>query len=38
MLVRADWIGFLQRGAERTPPATAMEMLGALVEPFAEAA
>ncbi|HFT6977370.1 BLUF domain-containing protein [Stenotrophomonas maltophilia] len=38
MLVRADWTGFLQRGAERTPPATAMEMLVALVEPFAEAA
>ncbi|WP_409461005.1 BLUF domain-containing protein [Stenotrophomonas maltophilia] len=37
-LVRADWTAFLQRGAERTHPETAMEVLVALVEPFAEAA
>lgn len=37
-LVRADWTGFLQRGGDEAGPATAMEMLVALVEPFAEAA
>ncbi|WP_414553462.1 BLUF domain-containing protein [Stenotrophomonas forensis] len=37
-LVRADWTGFLQRGGNEVAPATAMEMLVALVEPFAEAA
>ncbi|QQQ44156.1 BLUF domain-containing protein [Stenotrophomonas maltophilia] len=37
-LVRADWTSFLQRGGDQVAPATAMEMLGALVEPFAEAA
>ena len=37
-LVRADWTGFLQRGGEQVAPATAMELLVALVEPFAEAA
>ncbi|HEL4266000.1 TPA: BLUF domain-containing protein [Stenotrophomonas maltophilia] len=37
-LVRADWTSFLQRGGDQVAPATAMEMLVALVEPFAEAA
>ncbi|WP_164085913.1 BLUF domain-containing protein [Stenotrophomonas maltophilia] len=37
-LVRADWTGFLQRGGDQVAPATAMELLVALVEPFAEAA
>lgn len=37
-LVRADWTGFLQRGGNEVAPATAMEMLVSLVEPFAEAA
>jgi len=37
-LVRADWTSFLQRGSDQVAPATAMEMLVALVEPFAEAA
>lgn len=36
-LVRADWTGFLQRAGNQVS-ATAMEMLVALVEPFAEAA
>ncbi|UXB38280.1 BLUF domain-containing protein [Stenotrophomonas maltophilia] len=37
-LVRADWTSFLQREGDQAGPATAMEMLVALVEPFAEAA
>lgn len=37
-LVRADWTSFLQRGGDQAGPATAMEMLVALVEPFAEVA
>ncbi|HEL3783081.1 TPA: BLUF domain-containing protein [Stenotrophomonas maltophilia] len=37
-LVRADWTSFLQRGGDQVAPATAMEMLVALVELFAEAA
>jgi len=37
-LVRADWTSFLQRGGDQVAPTTAMEMLVALVEPFAEAA
>lgn len=37
-LVRADWTAFLQREGNQGAPATAMEMLVALVHPFAEAA
>ncbi|UXL28965.1 BLUF domain-containing protein [Stenotrophomonas maltophilia] len=37
-LVGADWTGFPQRGQDQVPPASAMEMLVALAEPFAESA
>lgn len=38
LLVRADWTSFAQRLDAGHPPVTAMEMLVALVQPFAEAA
>ncbi|MGE8398391.1 MAG: BLUF domain-containing protein [Burkholderiales bacterium] len=38
LLVRADWTSFAQRLDAGQPPVTAMEMLVALVQPFAEAA
>ena len=38
LMVRADWTSFVQRTVGDYPPVTAMEMLVALVEPFAEAA
>lgn len=37
-LVGADWTGFLQRGQDQAAPATAMELLVAVAEPFAETA
>lgn len=37
-LVRADWTSFLQRQGNQDGPVTAMEMLVALVESFAEVA
>lgn len=37
-LVGADWTAFLQRGHDQVAPATAMELLVALAEPFAETA
>lgn len=37
-MLRADWTGFVQRADEGVVPATAMEMLSALVQPYAVAA
>ncbi len=37
-MLRADWTGFVQRTADGAEPATAMELLTALVQPYALAA
>lgn len=37
-VLRADWTGFVQRGEQGVVPATAMELLGLLVQPLAEVA
>lgn len=37
-MLRADWTGFVQRTDEGVLPATAMELLNALVQPYAVAA